>query len=113
MSRLDLPKSQKKIARRIIETGLQREYAEGLNKIKKIIDKWEKKELNNRDAYLKMYKTLESHDRALGRRYDNMGGSKYVMIIAAQVYDGVIGEDELEDFIPEVKNTILFLSRER
>lgn len=113
MSRLDLPKSQKKIARRIIETGLQREYADGINKVKKIIDNWEKKQLNNKDAYLKMYKTLTNHDKMIGRRYDYMTGSKYVMIIASQLYDGVIGEDELEDFNSEVKNTILFLSRNR
>jgi hypothetical protein len=36
----ELPKSQKKIARQIIETGLQREYQNGIEKADGVIEKW-------------------------------------------------------------------------
>ena len=37
MNALQLSKSQKRIARQIIETGLQREYEAGIKKLDKII----------------------------------------------------------------------------
>jgi hypothetical protein len=36
----EFPKSQKKIARQIIETGLQREYQNGIKKVDAVIEKW-------------------------------------------------------------------------
>jgi len=36
----ELPKSQKKIARQIIEKGLQREYQNGIEKAEAVIEKW-------------------------------------------------------------------------
>ena len=52
MNALELTKSQKKIARRIIDTGIQREYEAGIKKLDRIISRWKREELNNRDAYI-------------------------------------------------------------
>jgi hypothetical protein len=102
----ELPKSQKKIAREIIEKGLQREYQNGIIKVDAIIEKWKSGKLDNRDAYLSMYEKLISHDKHLTRRYDNMSGSKYLIIISGQVADGIISPDELCELDDQARQVI-------
>jgi hypothetical protein len=102
----ELPKSQKKIARQIIETGLQREYQNGIKKVDAVIEKWKSGKLDNRDAYISIYKKLTSHDKHLARRYDNMSGSKYLMIISGQVADGIVSFDELSELNDQARQVI-------
>jgi hypothetical protein len=102
----ELPKSQKKIARQIIETGLQRGYQNGIKKVDAVIEKWKSGKMDNRDAYISIYKKLTSHDKHLARRYDNMSGSKYLMIISGQVADGIVSFDELSELNDEARQVI-------
>lgn len=110
MSRLDLSKSQKKIARKIIGMGLQREYVHGLEKVDKAISEWKSGKYPNRDAYLNMFDIVQKHDKIISRRYDFMTGSKYVYIIASQLADGIISREELSEFDEDVQQSIIFLS---
>ena len=102
----ELPKSQKKIARHIIEKGLQREYQKGLEKVDSVIEKWKSGKLDNQKAYISMYNKLISHDKHLARRYDNISGSKYLMIISGQVADGIVSFDELSELSDEARQFI-------
>ena len=110
MNPLELTKSQKRIARQIIETGLQCEYEAGIKKLDKIISKWKRKEIDNRDAYLKLYGSLTNHDKHIARRYDRMSGSRYLYIIAAQLADKVIAVEELNDFPEDIREKIIIMS---
>ena len=110
MNALELTKSQKKIARRIIETGLQREYEVGVRKLDRIISRWKSEDLNNRDAYMELYESLTSHDKHIARRYNRMTGSWYLHIIAAQLADKVITVEELSDFPEDIRQKIYLLS---
>ena len=102
----ELPKSQKKIARQIIEMGLQREYQNGIEKVDAVIEKWKSGKLDNRDAYVSIYKKLTSHDKHLARRYDNMSGSEYLMINSEQVADGVLSFDELGELDDQARQVV-------
>jgi hypothetical protein len=106
---LELPKSQKKIARSVIEIGLMREFRTALEDFEKLIQEWKEKKLDDRDAYHKMYKAVESHDKHIARRYDGMRGSDYVPIMVCQIFDGVIAKDDILEFEPEVRENILKL----
>ena len=110
MNALDLTKSQKRIARRIIETGLQREYEAGIKKLDRIISRWKGEELNNRDAYMELYESHTSHDKHIARRYNRMTGSWYLYIIAAQLADKVVTAEELSDFPEDIRQKIYLLS---
>jgi len=102
----ELSKSQKKIARQIIELGLQREYENGIKKMDNIIQNWKAGKLDNRNTYLDIYKKLIAHDKHIGQRYDRMTGSNYLLIIIGQLADGVITLDEISEFNDEVKAII-------
>ena len=43
MNNFNISKSQKKIARQVIEYGLQKEFKNGIEKLEKIITEWRKK----------------------------------------------------------------------
>lgn len=103
---MELAKRDKKIAREIIEKGLQREFALGLNKADEIIGKWKNNDLENREAYHSIYRHIIDFDKHIGRRYNNMTGSRYRFIIAGQLADGIISESELEGFPDEVRNAL-------
>ena len=110
MNALDLTKSQKRIARRIIETGLQREYEAGIKEFDLIISRWKGEELNSRDAYMELYESLTSHDKHISRRYNRMTGSRYLPILAEQLANKVIAAEELSDFPEDIRQKIFLLS---
>lgn len=97
---MELSKTEKKLARTIIEKGLQTEYTAGLVKAEKIIDAWKNKSLSNREAYQSLYDHVNRYDKHIARRYDRMSGSNYLFIIAGQLYDGTISQNDLE-ILPE------------
>jgi len=107
----ELTKREKKIAREIIEKGLQIEYTNALNDAETVIQNWKNKETDNRAAYLLLYKAIEKNDKHIARRYDGMRGSSYIFIIAAQLADKIISKDDLKEFREETQNSIIFLSR--
>ena len=110
MNGLDLSKSQKRIARQLIETGLLKEYEKGIGNIDKIISAWKAGRLEIKETYFKVFEKLEKFDKHIGLRYDGMSGSNYLFIIAGQLYDGLIPIESLDQFDQDIKDKILFLS---
>lgn len=102
----ELNKREKKIAREAIEKGVQAEFKAGLEKAKKVIAEWEKGDIDNRAAYQKLYKTITDQDKRIGKRYDGLTGSRYLVTVAAILYDGQITEEDIKDFSDEAKQTI-------
>ena len=106
----ELSKKDKKTAREIIEKGLQKEYAKGLFQFDSILTKWKDNTLDNKDAYLQLCKELVNYDKHIARRYDDMKGSNYLFIIAAQMLDNIISENDLENFSDEAKQAIKIIT---
>ncbi len=104
---MELSKKDKKTAREIIEAGLQKEFAKGLFDADTILTEWKNKAIDNREAYYSLYKQIASFDKHIARRYDDMKGSTYLFIIAAQLSEGIISESDLNEFSPEVKQAII------
>jgi hypothetical protein len=104
---MELSKKDKKTAREIIEVGLQKEFAKGLFDADTILTEWKNKAIDNREAYHSLYKQITGFDKHIARRYDGMTGSKYLFIIAAQLRDGIISENDLKEFSPEVKQAVI------
>ena len=106
----ELTKSQKKTARKIIETGLQIEFNQGLERAEQLLRRWKSGHLDNRDAWHKLYDLVDRHATQISWRYDGMTGSKYLVIIAGQLADGVITVEDLCDFDEDVIERLLLLS---
>jgi hypothetical protein len=106
---IELTKSQKKIARELIDLGLQRECKVFTDKIKKFTNSSEWETGNPQDNYQKLYKQITSFDKHLGKRYDYMSGSHYFMIVWGLFYDDVLTTDDISLFDSEVQNELLRL----
>lgn len=111
MNILDLTKDQKKMARQIIETGLIREFESGIGKIEGIIQQWKDGKRETKESYYKIYEKVMKFDKHIGQRYNNISGSDYLLVLAAQLVDGVISMDDLSGCDPDIKNKITYISR--
>ncbi|HMQ70666.1 MAG TPA: hypothetical protein PKA90_16915 [Ignavibacteria bacterium] len=103
---ITLSKREKKIAREIIEKGLQIEYANALNEAFNDLQKWKDKKTDTRETYHNLFGTVRKNDKHIARRYDGMRGSDYVYVIAAQLLDGIISDDDLKEFGEQTQKSI-------
>ncbi len=108
---LELSKKDKKIAREIIEKGLQKEFAKGLFSFDELLNKWKDAKLNNQEVYHQLYKKVKGFDKQIARRYDGMTGSKYLIIIMGQYADGLISDDDIAGLDDNIKNVILHFAK--
>ncbi|MGC9374999.1 MAG: hypothetical protein ACP5DQ_08165 [Bacteroidales bacterium] len=106
-----LSKKEKKIAREIIEKGLQTEYKKGIMQLQEIINQWNPALPDHRETYRKLYKTLTDFDKHISFRYDYLSGSKYLVIIAGQLADKVISINDLKEFSDETRDLVIRWSR--
>ena len=111
MDGLELSKSQKKVARQLIETGLVTEFENGIDKIDQIIHKWKEGKTETKDTYYQIFNSLKKFDKHIARRYDGMTGSDYLLVLAGQLTDGAISVEDLRGFDQEVQARIVSISR--
>jgi hypothetical protein len=94
--KMELTKRDKKAARIIIDKGLQKEYEKTLAGADVIIRDWQAGRLPNREAYGTLYQHVKDRDKLIAWRYDKMGGSQYINIVAVQYYEGLVGDEDIE-----------------
>ena len=102
-----LTKGEKKLAREIIEKGVQSEFKATLEAAKKVVEEWGSGKIDNRDGYHKLYKTVIEQNKLIAKRYDGVRGSDYLMTVAVILFDKQITEEEISDFSDEAKQDIL------
>jgi hypothetical protein len=107
---MELSKKDKKTAREIIEAGLQKEFAKGLFDADTILTEWKNKAIENREAYHSLYKQITGFNKHIARRYDDFTGSKYLFVIAAQLREGIISENDLNEFSSEAKQATIMIA---
>jgi hypothetical protein len=109
---MELSKSDKKAVRIIIEKGIMKEFDNGLKEFHKILNDWENKKSDNRETYHTLYKSIRDFDKYIARMYDNLTGSHYLLIIIAQLRNGVINDSDLaglsEATLAKIKTVLSF-----
>lgn len=102
----DLNKKDKKIARLAIDKALDAQYMAALTETKELISSWEKEKLKNKDAYLNLFKIIDRHDDSIAKRYNGLGGSRYLITVVSVLIDGIITDEDIKDFSDETKEII-------
>lgn len=103
---MELSKSDKRIARTIIEKGLLNEFTKGLNKADKILNDWKQGKGDVRESYHALFKHISGFDKGIARRYDGMSNSDLLDIILQQLKEKLIDKQELEAFSQEGQEII-------
>jgi hypothetical protein len=106
---MDLSKSDKKVARELIEKGLETEFEEGLSEFADIIADWQSGKTSIKDSYYGLFKSVAEFDKHIGRRYDRMTGSNYFWIVLQLFVDKKIPLSEMDRFAPDVQMRFRFL----
>ena len=103
-----LTKSQKKVARTLIDLALERECAKLIRKVSKLSSKpLDDVEKPNHARYLELFKAIDSFDRRLQNRYDGITGGHYLETISYLHAEGILKEDDLEICDEEMKNEFI------
>ncbi len=102
---MELTKSQKKSARKLINLGLQRECAKFMQSTKDFMNKNASAE-DAHDAYLKLYDKVYQFDKHIARRYDGMSGGRYYITVCYLYYDGVLTDEDIREFDDEIYNKL-------
>ncbi|MDP1623835.1 MAG: hypothetical protein Q8M08_16025 [Bacteroidales bacterium] len=103
----EFSKSEKKIVRQVIETGLQRDFESCILDIDQIIQQWKSKKLDNRAAYHKIFGKVKANDKYIARMYDDLRGSTYMMVLQGLLANKTITEADLGGFSETTRNAIL------
>ena len=105
---VELTKSQKKKVRALIEKGLMRDYLDGVQRMKKICDSFVEGRSDPKEYYHRLYESLIEKDEVIGKRYDDLRGSNYVVRLMMLLAAGVVSREELQDLDDELKAKLLY-----
>ncbi len=102
----EVSKSEKKILRKAIDTGLQNDYVAAIKDLDAIISKWKEKQLDNHEAYGSLYKAMHDHDKLIARRYDGLSGSHYLNLVGVLYAEDSVTDADLEGLREETMQRI-------
>ena len=104
---IELSKSQKKIARELIEKSLQMECARFIEKTEVLIGKRKQEEKSSHEIYVELYKKIHVFDKHIARRYDDLRGSTYFLILLGLIHDKILSPEDINGFDENVRNELL------
>ena len=110
MQTYNLTKAEKKKVRELMQIGVEKEFAQGLKKVSKIVADWENSKTENRDAYHKIYDFMGKHRKSMAKRYDDIRGGDYIFFVAELLANKIIDEEDMEEFRDETKARIYMLA---
>jgi hypothetical protein len=108
---IELTKSQKKIARELIQLGLQRECKSFTMRIAKFINSQEWETGDPHDLYIKLYKKVTSFDNHIGKQYDGLTGSSYFLAVYSLFYNGILSTEDIARFDVTVQDELLRIKK--
>jgi hypothetical protein len=107
-----LSNSQKKIARVVMDKGLDKNYGNALKEAESVLLKWSGGSFkDNKEAYMSLFNSIDRNDNKIAAIYNDKGGSRWVEVMAMQLADEVITINDLLDFDPEVIDAIVSMSK--
>lgn len=107
----ELSKAEKKIARQLIDKGLDTAHKNALESLDKLISKWKGGEETNKEAYMNVYRELHQHDKGIGRRYNGLNGSRWFACISNLFSEDILTEEDIAPLREETKN-LIYLGKE-
>jgi hypothetical protein len=108
---IELAKSQKKVARELIDKSLQIECKQFIEETETLIDKQKREEKSSHETYLKLYKDVKTFDKHIARRYDDLTGSRYILVLLGLLHDEILTKEDLNRFDEDVREYLLNATR--
>ena len=104
---IELTKKQKKIARELIDLGLQRECQSFKKEIEQFTGSSKWKTGNPKELYHKLYEIVTIFDKHIARRYNDLSGSHYFNTVLGLFYNEILKPEDIARFDIDVQNELL------
>ena len=108
----EFTKKDNKLSRELINIAVEREFAFGLGNAGEIILQWQKKDIDVRDAYYKLFEHIKRFDKQIEKRYDGLKNSDLPLVISALLNEKIISEEEISDFSEEARRILKLWSED-
>jgi hypothetical protein len=76
-------------------------------RIKELCDSYTDYESNLKEHYHKLYSAMVEKDKGIARRYDDLRGSQYLLILLTLLREGVLNKEDIKDLDEELKNRLM------
>lgn len=90
-----------------MDKGILIEFEQGLKSFDAILKEWKTGNSEIKETYYKIFTAIKEFDKHIARRYDGIGGSRYLETVIAQLADDLYDVSEIDDFSPAVKDDTL------
>jgi copper chaperone CopZ len=108
-----LSKSQKQIARRLIDKAIEIECGHCIKKIKSLLEKDEIDEKSNHKKYLDLCKIITKVDQNLAEKYDDMEEDDYLITVYGLYVENILTVKDLNEFDDDIRNELIKLKKLR
>jgi len=98
---MELSKTDNRIAKIIIDRGLQKDFEQGLHGTDSILENWKVNGAAHKETYHVLYAYLKQFDKHIAQWYDGMKNADFLLIMAWQCRDGLITDEDLTLFPAE------------
>jgi hypothetical protein len=109
---MELSKTDKKIARQLIDKSVLIEFGEHLAASKLILEQWTNQELDNRAAYLSLFTQVKTVDKHIARRYDGLSGGNFLNRVMDLYAENILKDDDIALFSAEMRDKLFYLKQE-
>lgn len=94
-----------------MDKGLLIEFEQGLKRFDAILQEWKAGNIETKETYYQIFSAVKDFDKHIARRYDGIGGSRYLETVIAQLADDLYDISEVDGFSPDVKaDTLRFVN---
>jgi hypothetical protein len=100
---MDLPKSDKKTARILMDKGILKEIENCNDSVFEILTAWKNDKKEARETYGEIYETVRKNDKYIASNYDGISGSHYFDTVLTMYCKGLITEEDIKLFSEPVK----------
>ncbi|MDX2285132.1 MAG: hypothetical protein NW241_13290 [Bacteroidia bacterium] len=110
---MEFSKQDHKTLARLIDLGLQREYASGLSRLEALLQDWRASApASSQDHFHRAYQLMREQDKHIARRYDPVTKRDRPLVLLQLVGEQILREEELEDLSEAGRKWILMALEE-
>ncbi len=110
---MELSKSDKKIARILMDKGILKEIEICNTSVLAILTDWKNDKKETRETYGKVYEIVKKNDKYIASNYDGISGSHYFDTVLNMYCKGMITEADIEPFSETIKVRLIAFKKNR
>ena len=110
---MELSKSDKKIARILMDRGILKEIEICNTSVLEILRDWKNGKKETRETYGSVYETVKKNDKYIASNYDGISGIHYFDTVLNMYCKGLVTEEEINLFSETVRERLIAFKKNR